>query len=163
MELKHINIRISKTLLSVSLFALILIAGFISCKNDGSDASGNCICNSPEKPDSAFLTIKVTKNNENPYVVLTIYNDKYDPNRKDSADYIVTIDTTNNENTTDNGVYSHKVPVDEYYSVKAKYKSGQKIIYVFDGSIFQAQQQSDCQNTCWQMVGGNLDATLVFR
>jgi hypothetical protein len=161
MELKNKFLIICRITLPSYLFIILISAALSSCKNEGNDISSNCIGQSV-KPDSAFLSVKVSMNSENPHVILTIYRDKFDPNRKDSAGYIEIIDTTNKENTNDKGVYSHKVPVDHYYSVKAKYKSGQKIIYVVDGVIFQAQTQSGCDNTSWQMVGGNLDATLVF-
>jgi hypothetical protein len=134
----------------------LLLAGIQSCRNDGSDVSSGCYGCKSEKPTSELLTIKVTRNSENPYVLLTIYRGKYDTAR-DTAGYIEIIDTAKSN------TYKHLVPVDQYYSVKARYKSGNKIIYAVDGSIFQAQKQSGCDNQCWQMVGGYLDVTLKFH
>lgn len=135
------------------LIILAIMAGILTCKNEGNDVSDNCICESNEEPDSAYLTIKVTPNIENPYVHLTIYQHRYDP--KDTTSYL--------KDSSNTGIYRHYVPVNNYYSVRAKYKSVNKIIYAFDGGILEAQEESGCANTCWQIVGGNLDATLVFR
>jgi hypothetical protein len=153
-SLLHIVNRLSLTTI---LLIFILFVGFISCKNEGNDVSGTCLDCVSDKPDTSALSIKVTINGENPYVVLTIYKDKFNPARKDSAGYIERTDTARKS------PYSIEVPVDQYYSVKAKYKSGQKIIYAIDGGIFQVQKQSGCDNTCWQMVGGRFDATLKFK
>jgi hypothetical protein len=157
MGLKSVLHMMNRLPLTTTLLIFILFVGFISCKNEGTDVSGTCLDCVSEKPDTAVLSVKVTINSENPYVVLTIYKDKFDPARKDSAGYIELIDTARKS------PYTIGVPIDLYYSVKARYKSGQKIIYAIDGSIFQAQQQSGCDNTCWQMAGGRLDATLKFK
>jgi hypothetical protein len=157
MELNIIKQIIKPLSFILTLLTFILFAGFVSCKNSGNDVSGTCLDCVYEKPDTGSLSVKVTINSENPYVVLTIYKDKFDPARKDTIGYIERTDTARTIN------YTVAVPVDKYYSVRARYKSGIKTIYAIDGSIFQAQQQSGCDNTCWQIVGGHLDATLKFK
>ncbi len=152
MELKYNSKKFFLISTLILLVVLTMLVGLFSCKNESTNDNGDCICETSEKPDSAFLNIKVTINDENPYVLLTVYKDKFDPNRTDTTGYLSFIDTARTEN------YRHFVPVDSYYSVKAKYKSGNKIIYAIDGGVFQAQQESGCSNTCWQMVGGQLDA-----
>jgi hypothetical protein len=138
------------------LVPVLIILGLISCKNEGTDASGTCIDCVAEKPDKAYLTIKVTLNAENPFVLLTVYHDRFDP-LKDTTGYIEFLDTAKTE------TFKREVPVDHYYSVKATYKSGQNIIYAVDGSILEVQKQSGCDNTCWQVAGGSLDVTLAFK
>jgi len=132
---------------------LLIFSIFFSCSNNNIGSSGDCIsCPYSEQPDSAILTINVTINSENPFVPLIIYNEKYNPNL--SGKFI--------KDTARSGSYSIKVPVNHFYSAKAEYKSGDKIIYAIDGSIFDAQQISGCDNPCWQVVGNNLNLKLKF-
>jgi hypothetical protein len=151
------NNKILKFSFIACLIVIPLIILMHSCKNEGNDISdNNCLDCLQEKPDSAYLTIKVSLNHENNYCVpIVIYNDKFDPTRQDSSVYIEYIDTARTVN------YKLLVPVNKFYSVRAKYISGQKTIYAIDGSIFEAQKQSGCD--CYQMVGGRMDATLAFK
>jgi hypothetical protein len=132
-----------------------LTLSLFSCgSDDGSGSSQNCYNCDPEEPTKEFLSVKVTINSENRAVPITIYNEKYNP---DKAMKIVKQDTATKE------TYQLEVPVNTYYSVRAEYKSGGKTIYAIDGSIFETQKQAACDNECWQMIGGNLDATLKFK
>lgn len=137
-----------------SLFVFMIIIELPSCKNDGSNASQNCFdyCD-PEKPDSAYITIKVTINGQNPYVPVVLYRDKFNP---DKQLVIERVDTARVEN------FMLRVSVNQYYSVEAKYISGNKIIYAVDGSIFDTYKQEGCDNTCWRVAGGPLDVRLKF-
>jgi hypothetical protein len=95
--------------------------------------------------------VNVTINDENPKVPLVIYRGKYDPNNIPNVE---TIDTATSS------TYKYFVPLNHNFSVKAEYKSGTKTIFAIDGSIFNSQKQDGCDNVCWQIIGGSLDARL---
>ena len=54
-----------------------------------------------------------------------------------------------------------EVPVDEYYSVEAKYLSGTDTIYVVDGDQFNLKREtSECDKKCYYFKGGIIDVRL---
>lgn len=103
-----------------------------------------------EKPDSADLIVDITINEENPYVPLIFYKgDVEDGN-------IEWIDTAYSETLY---LYS---PVDQFYSIKAFYKSGDQTIISVDGDKLKTTQVSDvCDYDCWVIRGGILDVRLT--
>jgi hypothetical protein len=141
---------------NIVLLTIIFVVGisYFSCSSQYAAIEGNCIdcfSSDPAQPDSASLVIYVTINGENPKVPLVIYKGKFDPIHVPDT-VISVIDTTS--------TFTCNVLLNQTYSVKAEYKSGTKTIYAIDGSIFNVQMQSGCNNTCWQLIGGILDARL---
>jgi len=102
-----------------------------------------------EKPTDAVLTIKVTINDENVFVPFTIYSG----NIEDGT--IIKEDITYSSN------YKLVVEVDEYYSVLVKYNSKARTIYAVDGKKLRVKKDnSSCDNTCYLILGNELDARL---
>ncbi|MHC1704848.1 MAG: hypothetical protein AB9846_13145 [Tenuifilaceae bacterium] len=102
-----------------------------------------------EKPTDAVLTIKVTINDENVFVPITIYFG----NIEDGT--IIKEDITYFDN------YKLVVDVDEYYSVLVKYNSKARTIYAVDGKKLRVKKDnSSCDNICYLVLGNVLDARL---
>lgn len=130
------------------ILSLITIL-FSGCNTEDSDGSVYCSdgCLS-EKPDSAKLIIKLTINAENPTIPITIYQDKF------------SLDTTIRviyQGFIDSSEFKYIVKTNEYYSVKAQYKSGTRTIFAIDGGTFKAENPETCDNICWQILGGIYD------
>ncbi len=142
---------IKQPVLLVFLYVSVISLIMCSCKSSSSSLS-NCFNCKTDQPDSALVNIKVTINNENPKVPVTIYRGRFNP--ADSSNKLKNIIINANDS-----IY---LPVGEYYSVKAKYKSGQKIIYAVDGGNFETQEETDCDTPCWQIVGGVYDVRLIY-
>jgi hypothetical protein len=135
----------------VYLFLFLLIVTFISCERNKQFSLDKFDCSDcyQEKPDSADLTVKVTINNENPRVPLVIYKGKIEDQ---VIDYI---------DTAINSDYYLWVKVDEYYSVEAKYKSGNKTIIAVDGDKIKTKKNStECDETCYRIKGGYINVRL---
>lgn len=104
-------------------------------------------CNTSE-PNLVALNIKLTINSENPKVPITIYQGKFDDNN------IVLIDTA----TT--STYSALLDPGNYYTVSARYISGNKIINSIGGDNVKKIQNYVCDSICWTVQEGNVDVRL---
>ena len=132
----------------VSVVVIVLI--YPSC--DKSTINGtNCLDCAPSEPDTAQIYLRVTINTENQNVPIVVYLESFNPKNKNK---IVLQDTA-----YEGSIYL-LVPTNHFYSVEAKYKSGDKIVYAIDGGEFQTQQQGACDKVCWQVIGGSYDLRL---
>lgn len=60
-------------------------------------------------------------------------------------------------------IFYHRVPVDEFYSVKATYRKNDKIIIAIDGDRMVSRYIADaCDTDCWIIKGGILNAELKY-
>ena len=101
------------------------------------------------EPDSGDLIVYLTINSENPMVPLTIYKDKVDD------EWIEYIDTAVSS------PYYLWVDLDEYYSVKAEYHSGERTIYAIDGDKIKSKFVTEtCEFDCWIISDGVIDVEL---
>jgi len=120
-----------------------------SCNNPSNDCTdvdySNCNTNEPEVGN---MNIKLTINNENTEVPISVYKGKYEDG------VLVTSDTA----TSSKFVLS--LPVNEYYSVTARYKSGDKIIFALDGDKIKKKKNILCDSTCWSVIDGNVNLKL---
>ena len=139
-----------KALFLMLLFAVSVIA-FCCCDDQYSECTeedyADCFTT---EPFEAEIVVYVTINNENPMVPLTIYEGKIDDNN------IIAEDTAYSEE-----FYSF-FPLNHYYSVTAKYKSGSKIIYALDGNKMYKHSRKLCDSTCWDIEGGIYDLKLKY-
>ncbi|MFW6371308.1 MAG: hypothetical protein ACOC10_08910 [Bacteroidota bacterium] len=104
------------------------------------------------EPDSADLFVQVTINDENPFVPLIFYKG----NVRDSV--VEWIDTATAENFF---LFS---PVHQFFSVVAKYRVGDKVIFAIDGDELKTNYQADvCTETCYTITGGEMDVRLKFE
>lgn len=139
--------------LIVFFLVLITYPCLYSCNYNENESGQDCFNCRKEKPDSAYIIIKVTINKENHNVPVSIYKGEFNPHNQSNK-----IDSA----IVDSSALRVKMPVNEYYSVKAEYKSDQKIIYAVDGGVFETQKRTDCDYNCWQLIGGNYNVRLIY-
>jgi hypothetical protein len=135
-----------KNICFIFIFLFLLV---LACSKDFTGFNVDCDECYYTKPDSANLLVYITINEENPSVPLVFYRGKIEDN------IIEWIDTSTVDLLK---LYS---PVDKYYSVKALYKEGAKVIYAIDGDKLNTRQVSGvCDRDCWVVGGGILDVRL---
>lgn len=135
----------------IPLISVLIIILSISCErydpvNVGEVDCYNCF---NPRPEWVKLNVKVTISNENPRVPLTIYIGNFEDDNIDWIDTSYTAD------------YWVDVRPDQYYSVKAEYKDGNKIIYTIDGDKVKLNySESSCNEPCYYSTGGYIDVQL---
>ncbi len=135
------------------LLPLIVSLMFVSCKRNSQYSSVDCAsynysdCNTTE-PLKAGLNITLTINADNPQVPITIYQGKIE---EDSIVLTDTITTTK---------YNVLLPPDYYYTVKARYLSGQNIIYAIGGDNVKKIKNLVCDSICWSTEDGYVNVEL---
>ncbi len=131
----------------------LMIYGLTSCRQNTFYNSQDCAnynysdCNTTE-PLLVFLNVKLTINDENLKVPLWIYEGNADNNNLVLTDTMTT------------STYSVLLPTDKFYSVKVRYKKGDKIIYAIGGDKIKKSHTSICDSTCWSSEEGNVNVEL---
>lgn len=134
------------TIVSVFIFIWLVF----SCGSDVFVFDVNCEDCYYNEPDSADLIVDVTINDENPFVPLVIYKGDVEENIIEYTDTVWAAST-----------YYLYVAVNEYYSIKAKYKKGDNTIYAIDGDKLKTKYVTDvCDTDCYEIKGGILDVRL---
>ncbi len=139
-----------KRIYPIFLLLTLLIVS-ISCNEK--IFTGDVDCNDcyEIKPDSADIIVHVTINDENPVVPLIVYRGPVEDNNIEYVD------------TSYGDTYYLYVKVNTDYSVKAKYKSGDKTVYAVDGDKIKIKHVTDaCSSDCWVIVGGEFFNELEF-
>ena len=138
-------------ILFFSLFACMII--FLSC-NENTDTSGvDCStydysdCNSIQ-PFEGNMHVKLTINDENPAVPITIYTGKLE-------DGVIFLRDTITES-----IYDTLLPVDNFYTVAAKYNKGPSTIIAIDGDKISASNTVTCDSNCWNVKPGSVNVKL---
>lgn len=130
------------------LIFIVVIGLFLSCEEYRGLTVDCSECYSIE-PDSGDLIIYLTINSENPRVPLTVFKDKVDDEWIEYTDTTVT------------SPYYLYVDLNEYYSVKAKYNSGDRTIYAIDGDKIKTRYVTEtCEFDCWVISGGIINVEL---
>lgn len=138
------RLRKRKWILAISLLLVVL-----SCERKFEFFEFDCEDCYQEKPDSGPLIIYFSYNDENDFVLYTIYKGKFENRVEEYAD------------TAFYKEEQIEVPVDEYYSVEAKYISGSDTIYVVDGDQFNLKRErNECDKKCYYFKGGIIDVRL---
>lgn len=102
-----------------------------------------------DEPDSGDLIVYLTFNSENTRIPLTVYKGQVDD------EWIEYVDTAISS------PYYLYVALDEYYSVEAEYKSGNRTIYAVDGDKIKSRFVTEtCEYDCWIISGGVIDVEL---
>lgn len=130
------------------VIVICLFGIFSSCeKNRGIGVDcDECYYN---KPDSGDLIVYLTINSENTRVPLTIYKDQVDD------EWIEYVDTAIAS------PYYLYVDLDEYYSVRAEYHSGNTTIFAIDGDKIKSKFVTEaCEFDCYVISGGVIDVEL---
>ena len=135
------------------VFILMLsLTGFISCEEKINFVEIDCSECYRIKPDEGSLKIRVTINKENQSVPIVVYRNEME------HEWIRLVDTVTVED------YYVDVDVDHFYSVKAEYKAGGKIIYAVDGDKIRTRKiTAQCDSTCWVIRGGNINVRLKYK
>ncbi len=120
---------------------------FLSCSEGFDDV--DCSECMPDMPLEAALYIDVTLNGKFHEVPVIVFRGKLE-----QADTIM-VDT----------IYESRgfidVPLNEYYTVMAEYKSGNSVTYAIDGDEFNRYKiEGQCDGTCWIIRGGLFDVQL---
>lgn len=132
------------------LFCLIILQ---SCERTFVSTPEDCMnydysdCNTSE-PAVVPMNIKLTINWENPQVPITIYKGKLE-----SRDTILS-------DTTGSSSYIALLKPDNYYTVEARYISGNNIIYAIDGDNVKKIRNQICDSVCWTVQEGNVNVEL---
>jgi hypothetical protein len=121
----------------------------ISCKEKLFTGDVNCSdCYTP-KPDSAYLTIRFTINSDYKEVPFVLYRGEFEDNQVDW------IDTST---TASKDIW---VRTDQKYSVRAKYKKGEKTLYGVDGGRVKVLLVTDaCDQDCYVIKDETLNVEI---
>ncbi|HPB26503.1 MAG TPA: hypothetical protein PLB59_05160 [Bacteroidales bacterium] len=136
--------------LLVNLLWLFLLPG---CESNYISSPEDCLnydytdCNTSE-PSVVPLHIKLSINSENPVVPITIFRGKLENNN------IILSDTVNSSSCT------FWVAPDNYYTVEARYRSGNNMIYAYDGDNVKKIRNQVCDSVCWTYQEGNVNVEL---
>jgi hypothetical protein len=120
------------------ILLLSICVVFFSCKEKLFTGDVNCSdCYTP-KPDSAYLTVKFTINEDYKEVPFVLYRGDFEDNQVDWID------------TSHTATKDIWVKTDQEYSVKAKYRKGDKILYAIDGGKVKVLLVTDaCDQECY--------------
>jgi len=140
-----------KLLLKTFCIYILIISAISSCKveNNAVDCStyNYSDCNTIE-PHEGNMNIKITINAENPSVPITIYTGKLEDNN------ILFRDTLSKES------FDTLLPIDNYYSITAKYNKGSSVIIAVDGDKISKSKTKTCDSICWSVKTGNTNLKL---
>ena len=137
---------------SILIYLLTLFLYGCEREEPASFSSVDCSDCYQDKPEWGPINVLLTINEENPYVPLIIYRGDIENN---DIEYIDTSISTN---------YWVDVPVNKYYSIAAKYLSGEDTIYVVDGDDIKVKYtETDCDLPCYYFKGGYMDARLKSK
>ncbi len=132
----------------VIIFILLAMAG--AC-NEYFGLSVDCDECFYEEPDSADLIIYVTLTDDHPEVPIVVYRGKVESRQVDWVDTVL------------ESPYHLYSAVDQFYSVEAEYRVGNKKVIAVDGDIMKTKHVSEsCDQECWLITGGYLKAELKF-
>jgi hypothetical protein len=134
------------------LLTIMLLASLItSCDKPYVDCEypdySNCIT---EEPENGKIIIKLSINALNKAIPVTIYNGRIENNVVYFTD---TVYVSSKE---------YIVPANNYYSVKAVYKSGNTIINAIDGAYIEKKQYAVCDSICWVVKDVALNLKLKY-
>jgi hypothetical protein len=138
------------------IYFMYVIVGIIllivACK-DTKDTTVDCStynysdCETTEPYDGNFH-VKLTINSENPAIPIIIYKGKLEEN-------IIYMQDTITEST-----YDTLLPIDNFYTVAAKYKVGSTTVTAVDGDKISKSHTKTCDSTCWSVNTGSANVRL---
>lgn len=134
----------------IVLFTLLICTGCGSSVSDEECATYDYSGCETTEPVAANLNVHVTLNSENPYVPLQIYRGRVE----DSV--LVMLDTARKEEV------QLLMATGSYYSVAARYISGNKIIYALGGDKVSTSSERTCDSICWSVSEGNVNVELKY-
>ena len=135
---------------TVATALLVIISGrFTACETEDWMLQVNCDDCYGYKPDSANLIVYLTIDSENDSVPLTFYRGNFEDGEIDWQD-----------TATTNEFYLFS-KMNKKYTVRASYRSGDKIIEAFDADEMHIYDAADeCGSPCYIVKGGIFDLRL---
>ncbi|UCH14697.1 MAG: hypothetical protein JSV22_01740 [Bacteroidales bacterium] len=131
---------------------LILTVSMYACSEKIFTAGIDCEECYQEKPDSAYVEIKLTVNDTYDSIPLIVYSDKVENYEIDWID------------TAYANPFYLFVAVNKYYSVAAKYIKNTDTIIAIDGTKIKIKHVSgECDEECWVIEGDELNVTLKYQ
>ena len=147
MKIKHITLSI---LTAIAIFVIYSTSCEVLNSTSDEDCEypdySDCITEEPREP---YLQIQLTINEQNPKVKISLYEGDL---VEDTAIYTVETDTT---------YYELGVYFDEKYTITATYFSGEDTIIAVDNTKITKSTYTNCDSTCWQVSGREVDLTLA--
>lgn len=105
-----------------------------------------------EKPTEGKLNFKITINDENPEVPVTVYLGEYEKNQVRYTD------------TVDAEFFSIDIYPNRFYSARAEYRVGSVIIFAIDGDESETLKvTSQCETDCWIIQDAEVDLRLKYQ
>ena len=143
-----------RNIIIISTAIVVFAVYAISCDilNSTSDEDceypdySDCMTDEPREP---YLHIKLTVNEQNPKVKISMYEGNLG---EDTAIYTIETDTS---------YYELGVYFDERYTITAQYLSGEDTIIAIDNTKITKSTYTNCDSTCWQIYGREVDLTLA--
>lgn len=138
------------------ILPVFIIVCFTSCKEKVFTGDVNCDECYLDKPDSVFLTIHYTLNDEFFEVPVVVFKGKIDGGELIDTFYCYVDSLGTNLNL----IY---VEAEEEYSAKAIYKTEKRTVYVVDGIKQKLKSVSEtCEETCWVSEDDELFLDLAY-
>lgn len=137
---------------SLGFLFLSIMMVFLGCNNSNNDCDPTAgipsNCNDIE-PTTGDLSIDLTINTENPFVPIEVYYGYAEDN------VLYFTDTLSGSST------SYSVPVNQRYSVVAKYAMQGRTVYAIDGGKVKLKTKDNCGYTCYSTVDLDLNLKLA--
>jgi hypothetical protein len=127
----------AKCFAHLTLFAVVLWWA-VGCTGS-CDEDRECL---PDEPQKVDFTIKLTINDENKSVPITVFIGNYD----DRVAYFR--DTLATES------YTYSLPKDQRYSVEAVYRQNGRVILAIDDDRVSTSRSYNCDEPCWSVNTG---------
>ena len=139
-----------KQLLLISILYLIF-SMLTSCNSTYTDCENPDYSNCQTSiPSTGTMEIEVTINDENPKIPITIYIGNIENNQIEKLDTLI------------EGSKKIILPVNQTYSVTAKYKKNGATIFAVDDDKIKASSKAVCDSTCWDVSNGSVNLKLKY-
>ena len=133
--------------LAIAMIAALCL-GFASCSEDDSELPFVPIDCSRVEPEEGYLNAEVTLNEQNATVIVAVFRGDIE------LDRLVRTDTVSVR------TFSFRLPVDQNYSVTARYLVGIDTVLVIDADDIRVTSEEFRDGTCYDVEDGNVDLRL---
>jgi hypothetical protein len=122
-----------------------------SCDGGSSTVEVNCDACFVSEPDSFELEVQLTINSVYDSVYLQFYKGNAESGKLSWQGEVFT------------STFLHRVPVNDFYSVRAQYRTDSAVIIAIDGDKMVSRYVvGSCDTDCWIVKGGFLDVRLKY-
>ena len=133
----------------ILVFNVLIALFFYACNKETTNQPVDCSQCFAVAPDSGFLALHVTINQENPRIPVTIYQGNIEDHQIKFRD------------TLRLATAKILMPANQSYAVTATYIRGIDTIIAVDGTKLEVKKAAgQCGKTCYAVLGGYLDLRL---